>query len=81
MMVDDSETSVSCESQRFTGVGESRPIVARFQPSVHPGSHGHTENRRRDVRRLFLQLCSGIGYFGGLLHADSANFFMERAHV
>ena len=82
MMVGDTETSVTFESQRFTGVGESRPMVARFQPSVHPGSHGHTEHRRRDVRRLFLQLCSGIGYFGGLLHAElSANVFIEPSHV
>ena len=40
MMVGDTETSVTFESQRLTGVGESRPMVARLQPSVHPGSHG-----------------------------------------
>ena len=82
MMVGDTETSVTFESQRFTGVGESRPMVARFQLSVHLGSHGHTEHRRRNVRRLFLQLCSGIGYFGGLLHAElSANVFIEPSHM
>ena len=79
MIVGDTESSVTFESQCFTGVGESRPMVARFQPSVHPGSHGHTEDRRRDVRRLFLRLCSGIGYFGGLLHAElSANLSSSR---
>ena len=82
MTVGDTETSVTFESQRLTGVGESRPMVARFQPSFHPGSHGHTGHRRRNVRRPFLQLCSGIGHFGGLLHAElSANVFIERAHV
>ena len=32
----------------------------RFQPSVHPQSHGRPEHRRQNAQHPYLQLCSAV---------------------